>query len=540
MIMIRQILLFICTACTGLLLAAPDLSAQLIGPIPDRYETLRQNSVTSLDASGNMLWIGPGLNRIDEGSPDIFVPQSADSVFDGRGRVFSLEVDQNRVVAGLGYNTETDDESVQTGLGFYESVDNGASWRFIPFPLDPQPESDSCTPSSVGPPCDQEFTYGGETYIRTRITVPQQSPPFETEFSGNTILAAAWASGIIRSRDSGDTWEHLILPPSSASELTPDDTYRWTSRAGDEGTVERYDPRFDNNLLGFGLLIDSNDRVWAGTAAGINISDNALTAPIDSVRWRREAADGTIDGLLGNWVVNIREQPGTDRVWMSTWNATSSPDDRFGLVSTDDGGLTFSHYLEGERVNDIGFFNGSVFVAADRGLFISSDNGDTWLRIDQIQSPNQIIARDASYFAISATDERLWVGTSDGLASTRDGGETWSILRVDLPLEGGNIYQEDAPNVSTYAYPNPYSPDVHDVIRIKYETSSAGRSTLRIFDFGMNLVYDRTSDGSTQPGAYEFIWNGTDNSGRVPATGAYIYVIDTPDGRVDGKILLTD
>ena len=522
------------------LLIPSDAYSQLVGPIPDKYESLRQNSVTSLDAAGNKLWIGPGLNRIDEGSPDIFISESADSVFSGRGRVFSLQVDQDRVIAGLGYNTDTGDESVQTGLGFYETIDNGASWRFIPFPLDPQPNSDSCTPSSVGPPCDIEFTYGGETYIQTRITVPQQSPPFETEFTGDTILVAAWASGIIRSTDSGETWERLILPPSSVSKLTPENTYNWTSQAGDQGTVQRYDPRFDNNLLGFGLLIDSDERVWAGTAGGINISENALSAPTDQIEWTRVTADGSTDGPLGNWVVNIREQPGTGRIWMSNWNASSSPDDRFGLVSTDDGGETFRQYLEGERINDIGFFEGKIAVAADRGLFISSDNGDTWLRIDQIRSSNQIISRDASYFAISSTDEHLWVGTSDGLASSPDGGETWSILRVDLPLQGGNIYQTDAPNVNTYAYPNPFSPNVHDVVRIKYETGSSGRSTLRIFDFGMNIVYEQSSSGSTQPGAYEFLWDGTDNSGRVPATGAYIYVIDTPDGRVDGKILLTD
>lgn len=535
--MMRQLLLI---PVAAILLSAPDIYAQLIGPIPDRFETIQQNSVTSLDAAGNSLWIGPGLNRIDEGSPDIFIPQTADSLFNGRGRVFSLDAEGNRVVAGLGYNTESGNESVQTAMGFYESDDKGSTWRFIPFPLDAQPESDDCTLTSVGPPCDLEFTYGGETYIQTRITVPQQSPPFETDFSGDTILAAAWASGIIRSTDNGNSWERLILPPSSASELTPDNTYNWTSQAGDEGTVQRYDPRFDNNLLGFGLLIDSQGRVWAGTAAGVNISDNALTAPVDQISWSRKVADGSIDGLLGNWVVNIREQPGTGRIWMSNWTASSNSDDRFGLVSTDDGGETFSHYLEGERVNDIGFFGDKIFVAADQGFFISSDEGDTWRRIDQIQSPNQIIARDVSYFAISATDDQLWVGTSDGLASTPDGGETWSILRVDVPLEGGNIYAPNTPNVSTYAYPNPYSPSVHDVVRIKYETNSSGRSTLRIFDFGMNLVYEESSNGADQPGAYEFLWNGTDNAGRVPATGSYIYIIDTPDGRVDGKILLTD
>ncbi|REL38266.1 hypothetical protein DYD21_06575 [Rhodohalobacter sp. SW132] len=521
--------------------SAGELYSQHFGPIPDRFESLRQNSITSLESTGNSLWIGPGLNRIDENSPDIFIPVNADSVFDGRGRVFSLQADGNRIVAGLGYNTESGDGSVQTGMGFYESIDFGESWRFIPFPLDPQPDENSdCTIASVGPPCDLEFTYGEETYIQTRITVPQQSPPFETDFRGETVFVAAWASGIQRSLDGGDTWERLILPPSSVSELTPDRSYQWTSQAGSSGTVERYDPRSDNNLLGFGLLIDSNDRVWAGTAAGINISENALTASRDQVSWRRISADGRTDGLLGNWIVNIREQPGTNRIWMSTWNATTSENDRFGLVYTEDGGETFRQFLEGERVNDIGFHNGTIFVAADRGLFISHDDGDTWRRIEQIRSPNQIINKDAEYFALTATEDRIWVGTSDGLASSSDGGETWAITRVDFPLSGGNIYQQDASDVDTFAYPNPFSPDVHNMVRIKYETSGSGRSTLRIFDFAMNQVYEQRTDGISQSGSYEFTWNGTDSSGRYVATGSYIYVIETPGGQVDGKILLID
>lgn len=513
--------------------------AQHFGPIPDRYETLRQNTVSSLDAVENRVWTGPGLNRMEEGSPDIFVPVNADSVIeeDSRGRAFSLQVTPDKIMAGLGYNTETTDGSVQTALGFYKSADNGQVWEFLPFPLDPQPPEGECTATSTGPPCDIEFRYGDETYIRTRITVPQQSPPFEVDFSGETIMAAAWASGIIRSTDDGESWDRLILPPSSADVLTPNQTYQWTSQAGNE-TVQRYDPRFDNNLLGFGLLIDDEGRVWAGTAAGVNISENALTAPIDQIEWRHIEANGHPDGLLGNWIVNIRQQPGTDRIWMSTWNSTSSPDDRFGLVYTEDGGETFLQFLDGERVNDIGFHNGKIYAAADGGLFISGDDGDTWRRIDQIKSANTFISKEASYFSLAATNNRIWVGSSDGLAYSSDDGQTWSIIRVDMPLSGGNIYQEDAPDVDTYAYPNPYSPKVHDLVRIKYETQNSGSATLRIFDFGMNPVYEQQAD--TGPGAYEFTWNGTDNSGRQVATGSYIYVVDTPDGQVDGKILLID
>jgi len=523
-----------------LILYPADTLAQFTGRVSSPFNTIRQNSTSNMEAFGDTLWVGPGMNRRIESQDEWFVPVNADSVFDGKGRVFSLSLAQNRIFAGLGFNLTIDDESVQTAQGYYLSEDGGTSWRFLDFPLDDEPDESVCNPDESGfqAGCDTTFVYGSVEYSRIRFLVPQQSPPFEVDVKNDTFMSVNWASGLLRSTDAGSSWDRVILPPSSETELTPDRSFVWRSEAEGE-TINRYDPRFDNNLLGFGLLIDDRDRVWVGTAGGLNISEDALTASIDSISWRRTVFDGSDNGLIGNWIIKIRKQPGTDRIWMTNWSSGSNNEDDFGIVYTEDGGITFEQFLIGQRINDIGFQNNTIFAAGDNGLFISNDNGETWRRINRIESPNAFIRQNAQYFAVAATNERLYIGSSDGIASTTDGGETWRIFRTDVPLQGGNIYQPDAPDVNTYAYPNPFSPSQHSVVRIKYELSQAGNVKIRIFDFGMNLIRTVVND-NLGAGEYETSWDGVDKHGRNAANGTYIYVIDTPANQIDGKILLLD
>lgn len=515
--------------------------AQTFGPIEERISTLRQNSNSTLEATENKVWIGPGLNAFDELTGEISVPESADTVFAGQGRVFSLSVKNGRVLAGIGFTSTAGGTSVNAARGYYQSFDNGESWHFLPFLLDEKPENTVCDAASVGPPCDIEFQYGDETYIRTRITVPEQSPPFEVDFHQSALLAVHWASGLLRSKDNGATWERIFLPPSNVSEFKPEKSYQWFSQTPDGEIVNRYDPRFDNNLLGFGLLIDDQQRVWVGTAAGINLSNNALSAPVDKIEWKKMSFDpDKADGLLSNWIVAIRQQPGTDRIWMTNWITDPENRDDYGVVYTDDHGETFHRFLKGVRANDIGFFKDEVYVAAEGGLYISQDDGESWEGISPIKNPNTFIKPDARYFAVTSTDENLWIGTSDGIASSSDGGESWKIYRVDVPLSGGNRYQPDAPNVETYAYPNPFSPVQHSVIRIKYRIGRPGPATIRIFDFGMNPVHTIKVPPVSTPGSYETVWDGVTESGRIVSNGTYFYSIETPDGSAEGKILLLD
>lgn len=513
---------------------------QVIGPENpdiDKFNTIRQNSVSTMAAFGDTVWISPSLNRNIGNAAEWFLPENAVEVVNGSSRVFSLSLARDTVVAGLGFSFESPDGSVPSGYGFYTSVDGGENWRFIDFPLDTDPPS-SCelTAETYDPTCDIEFQYGDETYTRIRTTVPQQSPPYAIDSRGDVIFVAAWASGLLRSTDFGDSWERVILPPSSVDNINPDEDYEWTSSYNGE-IINRYDPRGDNNLLGFGVLIDSQDRLWFGSAGGINISENALTAPTDSISWKHISFNNTSEGLLGDWIISIKEDPQTNRIWLTNWIADQSQQQ--GLVYTDDVGESFTQVLKGERINDVGFKDGYIFAAGDNGLFISEDGGESWIRSPQIKSPNTFIKSSAQYFAVAATTERLWIGTSDGIASTNDYGSSWEITRVNFPLSGGNRYTPDARNVNNYAYPNPFSPTIHEVIRIKFEVKEQGNVRVRIFDFGMNLVRE-VENGSFSPGIYEAVWDGFDGKGRKVANAPYLYIIETKSGEINGKILVAD
>jgi len=497
-----------------------ESQAQIVGPVSSPDASIEQNSVSNMEAIGDTLWIGPGLNRTISNNSNWFYPEGATEITTGDSRVFSIALAPDTVWAGLGFNASTPNGSVQAGMGFHYSTDGGDSWQYIENPNDAED--------------DTTFIYGGTTYDKLPVTAREQSPPFDIAMQGNTIFSANWALGLVRSTDFGNNWERLILPPQQADSLVPEQKYQFNS-----DQENRYDPRSDQNLLGFSVFIDNQNHVWAGTAGGLNISDNALTAPADSIRWQHIQFDGSGNGLLGNWIITIKQQPATGDIWLTNWTGGLSENEQFGIVRSTDGGQTFDQYLQGERINDIGFSNGYIYAAGGNGLFVSNDNGSNWTQIPQIASPNTFIKESAQYYSVAKTTNRLWIGTSDGIASTPDNGQSWQITRVDFPLDGSSRYQQDAPSVDAYAYPNPFSPRRHELVRIKYDVQKAGDITIRLFDFGMNLIREIDS-GNYAAGTYEAVWDGIDSNGNQVANGPVFYQIDTPGNTIRGKILVVD
>lgn len=517
-----------------LFLATTSVSAQVVGPdtLAPNFNSIRQNGISSIAANGDSIWISPALTRNIGNSPDWIKPVGIDSIDNGVGRVFSISVNKDTVFAGLGFTSETISGNQPAGYGYYISTNGGENWRFSDFLLDNRIDADTT------------FLYGGQTYTRKRIIVPEQSPPYNVDFRGDILFSANWASGLLRSTDFGLSWERVVLPPFGIDLLTPERTnYFWLDclSVRNGACVEFqnvYNSVDDDNLKGFSVLVDSKSRVWYGSAGGINVSENALNAPLDSIIWKNTISTGSSNNLLGRWIIEIKEDTSSGKIWMTNWIADQT--DRYGIVSTNDGGETFDQHLIGEKILGIGFKDGYIFAAGEEGLFISPDGGVSWQKSPQIKSANTFIKESAEFQAVTATNNRIWIGTSDGLISTDNLGASWEITRVNFPLSGGNQYDSEAKKVKTYAYPNPFSPQLHEIVRIRFDIDNPGSVKIRIFDFGMNLVRDLDTYNATVAGTHEAIWDGVDGNGRNVANGPYFYVINTPGRTVNGKILLVE
>ncbi|GAB5408763.1 MAG: FlgD immunoglobulin-like domain containing protein [Balneolaceae bacterium] len=508
------------------------VQAQVVGQSESPFFSIRQNGISSIAANGDTVWISPALTRNIGNSPDWIRPTGIDSIENGIGRVFSVSVSQDTIFAGLGFTSETISGNQPAGYGYYISTNGGEDWRFSDFLLDNRIDEDTT------------FVYGGQTYSRERIIVPEQSPPYNVSFNGEVLFSANWASGLLRSTNFGINWERIILPPFGESLLTPErDNYFWfdcvlLQNGACIETANVYNSVEDDNLKGFAVLVDSKKRVWYGSAGGINVSENALTASLDSIIWRNTLSTNSSNSLLGRWIIEIKEDITTGKIWMTNWVADQN--DRFGIVSTNDGGITFDQHLIGEKILGIGFKDGYVFAAGEEGLFISPDGGNSWQKTPQIKSANTFLKESTEFQAVAVTNDRVWIGTTDGLISTDDLGQTWEITRVNFPLSGGNQYDDDAKSVKAYAYPNPFSPQLHEVTRIRFEVERPGSINIRIFDFGMNLVRNLDTYDASTKGTHEAVWDGVDGKGRNVANGPYFYIIETPTETINGKILLVE
>jgi hypothetical protein len=516
--------------------------AQALVPV----DGVSSNSIQTMEADGDSLWVGPLFSVYTEAEAR-FLTADVPELLEEDNVVFTIDATNNpdastsTVWAGLAFDTGGGTPGT---AGFLFSTDGGDSFTFRLPALDA--------------PEDTTIAYGDSTLPAIPVTANANSTPqgLDAAPPGGTVWMAGGQAGIRYSRDGGQTWQRAVLPPDTLRSVRPNQTPPFLVGppvSQNRGWL---------NYVAFSVLVDETGTVWAGTAGGVNRS-RPQDVVGDDRAWQRFAADNTPDGLTGNSVVAIAEQPipgARNAIWMATWalNQTQSDRQRFGITVTRDGGATFEQTLIGEQVTDIAFRDSSalhpalVYAAGESGLLISSDDGATWRTVTDfpLDDDTAFLRSDARVQSVATTRSALWVSTNDGLlrlsrereADLLDddpsaSGPSWQLFRTNVPVNPEEP-SETVPDVPTYAYPNPFSPSDDEAVRIRYELPEGGPVTVEIFDFGMNRV--RTLTRQQPAGQQEVAWDGSGADGLRLPNGTYFYTVDLGGRTVRGKILLVD
>ncbi len=311
------------------------------------------------------------------------------------------------------------------------------------------------------------------------------------------------------------------LPPDSLDEVRLDRDYDFV-----------IDPIEHLNHRAFAVMAASNG-IWAGTAGGINHSTDG------GLSWKRYTHDNS--GLSGNFVVALGEQIYTENattfhvIWAAT-NRALGATEKDGLSYSADSGRTWHAVLRGPFVNNVAFDGKTVYAATDEGMFRSSDFGTTWetfLVIVDDRTGDRTFHPEFASVAVqdNGSDRILYFGNSDGLATSTDLGQSWTLHRA---------YRDPgtAGTPKSYAYPNPFSPSIAPaVVRFQFDPSGlnslSDRVTLRIYDFAMDPVITVFKDVPLNQTLY---WNGVNGNGKRVANGTYVYVIEAGKKKFWGKV----
>ena len=259
--------------------------------------------------------------------------------------------------------------------------------------------------------------------------------------------------------------------------------------------------------------------MWVGTANGINKGVMDVEGCID---WKHYSFP--LESMSGNWVVGLAQQKWNDRrtVWAVT-RAADEAGEESGVSYTSDDGETWQtvSLLKGEYGYNIFSVDSLVYIATRNGLWRTQD-GKNFAHyspaIDKIRS-DQVVDNDV--YAV-VHDRRpyykdaLWIGTGDGMARSRIPFSNDSIWR---------IYRSNVSSNSVYAYPNPFSPSLHNRldgdghVRFYYKAKKSKSVRLTVLSFAMETV--RTIDFMRGSGEGALKWNGRDDAGNLVANGTY-------------------
>ena len=444
------------------------------------YSTsLKGYGIIDLLTKDSLLWAASGyaLNKTGDGGEhwQIYTKDQHKS----KGGISAIGyMDEQTLWIATAFDTTARGEELSAGGGLSYTRDNGATWTHISQPID---------------------SVEVEAYEPTTTTI--QNITYDIAFVDSTIWIASFGGGLRRSDDMGQTWQVVTT---------------------DGNPFDPLNSVYGLNHRAFSLLSE-NGNLWVGSAQGISkSSDNGQT-------WQRFTATNQEQHISGNFVVAMGYQPYDNSIWAATIEATDTVEVR-AVSKTLNGGQTWEVMLENNFIHNFGFDGPKVYAAADEGLFVSDDGGTNWYKTGDIRSEE---SREElffeEYYSVlvqnTGAEKLLWVGSSRGLAVTRDNGNSWSIIPAFVSAKKKSTKK-------VYAYPSPFTPRIDGYCQFQIDRTTANKIKIQIFDFSMDKVKTVPIDD------YKPKWDGTNDDGDLVASGIYFFRSEV-DGKVSwGKIAI--
>lgn len=472
------------------------------------------NSATDLALTKDIIWVltNKGLSKsTNNGESWINYPDG--DLLENESAYF-MDYDDGVLWCSFGHREDLSGSSVDVGGGLLYTLDQGETWTHIDQPIDDE--------------ADSLVVYGINTLRALPVTTKPKNITWDVEIVDGTIWIASFAGGLRKSSDMGQTWQRVVLPPDHLDSISPDDTLDFSLQP----VAGNFGPENYLNHRVFSVEAVSKDTILVGTAGGINISFDG------GISWRKFTHQNQTNGIIGNFVTNIAYNPVDKSIWASCRFAEGQGE-KTGVSYSYDFGETWTNVLEGYTAHYIGFKQTDILVpTGSRGLLRSSDGGKTWIEAGKITDSESYVSANTLNYHVAGSLKRedstydIWLGSVRGLTRLNETGNLW---------EGNwKVFFETGASQSSYAFPNPFRP-TNGVVNIKYFlTKDSGEVTIRILDFGMNLVRTVVQNVvRNNVGEKIDTWDGKDEDGKTVPNGVYFYRIDIDSqDPVFGKILV--
>lgn len=484
--------------------------------------TPASNSVEKIIYADNTVWVATGMGiskSTDNGNS--WTNYKGKEPF-GDKAVSTIAYKDGVIWGALWHSVNVSGSIDGAGDGLVYSTDQGSTWNHVPQPVDAK--------------ADTVIKYGDNVLKADTVRVTGQNFTYGIALTKNTVWIVSRAGGFRKSTDLGQTWQRVVLPPDNLDSIKPTDNLNFELKAkrGNSG---------NNNHIPVSIYAVDDDTIYVGTAGGINKSTDG------GISWRKFNHTNQTNPISGNHIWKIGYNKFDKSIWAATWRADDIAE-YMALSRTTDGGNYWEILMPEVQAFDVDFryygtnnnlTGADVLSATTEGLFRSNNNGTTWLAAPLIVDHNSKRTVDTKMFRAvtsnskNSVDADIWIGaSSNGIIKFEDNGGYWNG-NWTVYLNSG----DPVPVSKTFAFPNPFSPD-NEVVRIKYNIQNSSNVTIRIFDFGMNLV--RTLIQNASRGANDNqieIWDGKDESGKIVPNGVYFYRVDVGSQEpMFGKIMV--